>query len=75
MEIIVLASALKRDITEDDIRHAISNPIATTDMDDACFMVVGADTAGRLIEVGIRIGEDTITAFHSFRPARQQFLP
>ena len=77
MEIVVLASALKRDITEGDIRHALANPIASTDMDDSCHMVVGADLAGRLIEVGIRIVEEqnTIFAFHSLRPPDRSFFP
>lgn len=74
MEIVILASALKRDITAEDILHALDNPFWTTDMDGA-VMVVGADPGFRLIEVGVRTDADRLIVFHSFRPARPQFLP
>lgn len=77
MERVILPSALKpgRKITEADLHHALDHPVASTYMDDDAWMVAGADTAGRLIEVGFRVDGDTEIVFHSFRPCRPQFLP
>lgn len=59
----------------DEIRHAVRNPVATTDMEDDRLMVVGPDRA-RFIEVGLWTAEDgTVVVFHAMRPARDRFLP
>lgn len=53
VEIVVAASALRHGVTADDALHALRNAIdAWLHDDDGFSMVVGADNAGRLIEVG-----------------------
>lgn len=78
METVVLASATKRDVTENDILHAIGRPLTVTDIEDDesgdWHMFVGPDLAARLIEVGLRIEDDTIVVFHAFRPPNQKYL-
>ena len=78
MEIHVLASALKRDITEGDILHAVARPFTENEIEDDergdWKMWVGPDLAARLIEVGFRIEDETIVVFHAFRPPNPKYL-
>lgn len=78
MEIHVLASALKRDITEGDILHAVARPFTENEIEDDergdWKMWVGPDLAARLIKVGFRIEDETIVVFHAFRPPNPKYL-
>jgi hypothetical protein len=51
MDPVVLPSARKHGVVDEDMLHAYRNPIRVFDLDDLT-MLVGADTAGRLVEIG-----------------------
>jgi hypothetical protein len=76
VEIHVLASALKRDITEGDILHAVARPFTENEIEDDergdWKMWVGPDLAARLIEVGFRIEDETIVVLPRFPPAQAE---
>jgi dienelactone hydrolase len=57
MDPVILASARKHGVADDDILHAYRNPIRVFDFDELT-MLVGADAAGRLLE--------TYPALHGF---------
>ncbi len=70
----VLASALKH-CTEDDVRHALRQPIRVLPefKPDVAFYI-GADSAGRVLEVLVDTTEDEPVVFHADllrAPARQ----
>ena len=52
--------------------HAYRNPIRVLDLDDL-LMLVGADTAGRLLEVGLATAEGVEFIVHAM-PARSKFI-
>ena len=53
---VVLVSARKHGITDDDMLHAFRNPIRAFALDDLT-MLVGADQSGRMLEVGVAMAE------------------
>ena len=52
--------------------HAYRHPIRVFDL-DGLTMLVGADLSGRLLEVGVAVGEGIEFIVHAM-PARQKFL-
>lgn len=52
--------------------HAYRHPIRAFAMDDL-VMLIGADEAGRLLEIGVAAAEGTELIVHAM-PARQRFL-
>jgi hypothetical protein len=75
VEIVVAASALRHGVTAEDALHALRNAIDAWLRDDDGFsMVVGADSAGRLIEVGYVDSVDARVVVHAM-PARPRYLP
>jgi len=71
----ILRSARKHGISDDDIRHAVSNTTATiTTPDQPDFMMlIGADVSGRLLEVGVLASDDNDYVIHAM-PARPKYL-
>jgi hypothetical protein len=69
---VVLASARRHGIPDDDMLHAYRHPIRVFDL-DGLTMLVGADISGRLLEVGVAVGEGIEFIVHAM-PARQKFL-
>ncbi len=67
-----LRSAFKHGVAEDDIHHALRNEWFIADGD--IVIVVGPDTRGRLLEVGIRTEPDGETTVIHAMPARRKFL-
>ena len=51
-----MATARKRGVSDNDMLHAYRNPIRVFDLDDL-VMLIGADEAGRLLEIGVATGE------------------
>jgi hypothetical protein len=49
----IVQTALKHDITDDDVLHAVRNPIAQWQLDDGFTMRVGPAHDGDLLEVSI----------------------
>jgi hypothetical protein len=53
--------------------HALAHPLRVFDLDGGFTMLVGADTAARLLEVGVVEGDTALVIVHAM-PARQKFL-
>lgn len=68
----ILASARKHRITDDDMLHAYRNPIRVFDLDDLT-MLIGPDSAARMLEIGVSEAEGIEFIIHSM-PARDRFL-
>ena len=69
---VILASARKHQIADDDMLHAYRNPIRVFDLDEL-VMLIGPDTAARLLEVGVSEAEGIEFIVHAM-PARDRFL-
>ena len=72
MEPVILASARKHEVADDDMLHAYRNPIRVFEFDDLT-MLIGSDPAGRMLEVGTATAEGIEFIIHAM-PARQKFL-
>ena len=72
MDPVVLASARKHGTTDTDMLHAFHHPIRVFDLDELT-MLVGADHSGRMLEVGVAVGEGVEFIVHAM-PAREKFL-
>jgi hypothetical protein len=68
---VILASARKHGISDHDSLHAYRNLIRAFALDDL-LMLIGADTTGRLLEVGIANAEGSEFIVHAM-PARAKF--
>jgi hypothetical protein len=74
MDVPVIAqSALKHGLTEDDILHAYRNPIRAWDLGDGFTMIIGANHAALILEVGYIQGTTAVVIVHAMR-AREKFL-
>jgi len=69
---VILASARKHQVSDDDMLHAYRNPIRVFDLDEL-VMLIGPDTAARLVEVGVSQAEGIEFIVHAM-PARDRFL-
>lgn len=71
----IAQTARKHGIADDDMFHAVRNPIAQRQLDDDFMMRVGPARDGDLLEVGL-LGVDTDdpVIVHAMR-ARPQYLP
>jgi hypothetical protein len=49
---VILASARRHGITDDDMLHAYRNPVRVFEFDELA-MLIGSDQAGRMLEVGL----------------------
>lgn len=72
MDPVILASARKHGVDDDDILHAYRNPIRAFEVDDM-MMLIGADNAGRILEVGVATAEGIDFVVHAMA-ARPRFL-
>ena len=68
----IVPSARKHQISDDDMLHAYRHPIRVFDLDDLT-MLVGADTAGRMLEIGVATSDGIDFIVHAM-PARAKFL-
>lgn len=72
MDPVVLASARKHGIPDTDMLHAYRNPTRVFDL-DGLTMLVGADDSGRMLEIGVAVGDGVEFIVHAM-PAREKFL-
>lgn len=72
MEPVILPSARKHEVTDADMLHAYRNPIRVFEVDDLT-MLIGADEAGNLLEVGVANAEGIDFIVHAM-VARPKFL-
>ncbi len=68
----IVQSARKHQISDDDMLHAYRHPIRVFDVDDLTVLI-GADSAGRLLEVGLAESDGIEFIVHAM-PARAKFL-
>ncbi|MCA1735757.1 MAG: hypothetical protein LC739_06520 [Actinobacteria bacterium] len=72
MDPVILESARKHGIDDDDMLHAYRNPIRIFDLGDLT-MLIGSDQHGRLLEIGIAEAEGLELIVHAM-PARDKFV-
>ncbi len=70
---IIAQSALKHGLSEDEILHAYRNPIRAWDLGDGLTMIIGANRAALVLEVGYIQGTTAVVIVHAMR-ARDKFL-
>lgn len=68
----ILASARKHGIDDNDMLHPYRHPIRVFDLDDLT-MLIGPDRAARLLEVGVAEAEGVEFIVHAMA-ARPKFL-
>lgn len=72
-ELIIAPSARKHGVSDEDIRHAYANPIRIFDLDDGFTMMIGANRAAIIYEIGVVSGVPAPVVVHAMK-ARDQFL-
>ncbi len=70
---IIAESARKHGVSDDDILHAYANPIRVFDLDDGFTMIIGANAAAIVYEIGVVDGIPAPVIVHAMR-AREKFL-
>jgi hypothetical protein len=72
---VIAESARKHGFTDDDILHALRNPVRSYEPDDeGLTMITGPRPDGILLEVGVIDGDPGPVIVHAMR-ARAKFLP
>lgn len=71
----ILPSARKHGISDDEMRHAAANALATisTPEQPAFVMLVGPTETGQLLEIGLLTDADNDYVIHAM-PARSRYL-
>jgi hypothetical protein len=72
-ELVILASARKHGIADEDVLHAYRYPIRIFDLEEGLRMIIGGDTSGKFLEVGYVIHDDLTLIVHAML-ARDKFL-
>lgn len=72
MDPVILASARRHGITDDDMLHAYRNPVRVFEFDKLA-MLIGSDQAGRMLEVGLTAAEGVEFIVHAMT-ARPKFV-
>ncbi len=72
MDPVVLSSARKHGVADDDMLHAYRNPVRVFDVEDLT-MLVGPDQSANLLEVGVAHAEGIDFIVHAM-PARARFM-
>jgi len=69
---VILASARKHGVADEDMLHAYRNPIRVFEL-EGLMMLVGGDQSGALLEIGVADAEGIEFVVHAM-PARTKFL-
>jgi len=73
----ITRSARRHGVSDQAIRHAVTNAIRLVATDDGVF-VIGADDSGRVLELVARTTDDDLVVFHAM-PLRtvnaKRYLP
>ena len=72
-DLIIAESARKHRVSDEDIRHAYSHPVRVFDLEEGFTMVIGANRAAILYEVGVIDGGVAPVVVHAMK-ARDKFL-
>ena len=70
---IIAESARKHGVSDEDILHAYANPIRVFDLGEGFTMVIGANLAAIIYEIGVVDGVTASVIVHAMR-AREKFL-
>lgn len=70
---VIAASARKHGVSDADMLHAYANPVRVFEMDEGFTMIIGANHAAIVFEVGVVDGANTPVIVHAMR-ARNKFL-
>ncbi|HEX4728113.1 MAG TPA: hypothetical protein VH298_09970 [Jatrophihabitans sp.] len=70
---IIADSARKHGVSDADILHAYANPIRVFELDDGFIMIIGANLAAIIYEIGVVDGLQAPVIVHAMR-AREKFL-
>ena len=71
MDPVIIASARRHGVPDDDILHAYRNPTRVFRLDDL-VMLVGPSQSGQLLEIGVSRAEGIDFIVHAM-PARAKF--
>ncbi|MEO7422286.1 MAG: hypothetical protein ABIU87_07820 [Ornithinibacter sp.] len=72
-EPIIASSAYKHGLSEEEILHAYRNPIRVWDLGEGFTMMIGANAAAIVLEVGYVEGQSAVVIVHVMA-AREKFL-
>ena len=72
-EPIISEGARKHGVSDEDILHAYANPIRVFDLNAGFTMVIGANLAAIIYEIGVVDGVSVSVIVHAMR-AREKFL-
>jgi hypothetical protein len=70
---LIAPSALRHGVSEEAIVHAFNNPIRTEDLDEGLTILVGPDSAGELLEIGVVSSDEGPAVVHAM-PARRKYV-
>lgn len=65
VEPLIIASARKHGIADDDMLHAFNHPISYEDLDDGLVMIIGPTRSAHLIELGFVDTDDGPVVVHA----------
>jgi len=71
---LIAPSAYKHGVEESTILHAFSHPIRSEDLEEGMVMLIGADPAGNLYELGVIDSDEGPVVVHAMS-ARRKYLP
>jgi hypothetical protein len=71
VEPVILASARKHSVSDDDILHAYRHPTRVLQLDDLT-MLIGPSQTGQLLEIGVSRADGIDFIIHAM-PARPKF--
>lgn len=70
---IIAESARKHGVSDEDMLQAYANPFRVFELDEGFTMIIGANHAAIIFEVGVVDGAATPVIVHAMR-AREKFL-
>ncbi|MEX0868314.1 MAG: hypothetical protein WD011_01450 [Nitriliruptoraceae bacterium] len=70
---IVLHSAARHGVADEDALHAWAFATAAYDLDEGMIMYIGPDRAGNLLEIGVAGWHNELAIVHAMR-ARSKFV-
>lgn len=73
VDLVIAASARKHGVSDKDIRHAYAHPLRVFDLDDGLTMIIGANHAAIIYEIGVVDGFPAPVVVHAMK-ARDKFL-
>lgn len=72
-DLVIAPSARKHGVSDEDIRHAYAHPIRVFELDDEFTMIIGANQAAIIYEIGVVDGVAAAVVVHAMK-ARDKYL-